>query len=706
MVAVQNVNAPKARLTIDRIYRNNLFFLFQYGGFFEETGYFDEVQHSLGDRLKDVTLNLGGRANETKVTPLRLDNYINPKEPGLYRVSLGKPDDYEASQRWLLLTDLGLVAKRGPGEILVWVSSIRDLAPAEGALVTLLSDQNQTMAQGRTDGSGIWRLHDPKALTKGKPYMLTVEKGDDFTFLLLDSMAVDTAGLDVGGAEAPGDGYQAFLYGERDLYRPGERLKGLAIVRDAGLHAPPAMPVLLRHRDPQGRELETRRLQVDARGLASFELDLPGYSLTGHHTLEMVVAEKVIGQYRFQVEEFVPDRIAVEIQTPKEKVGPGQSLAYQVQGTYLFGPPAANLPVESRVRLIDTNFTAKGYEAFSFRNDSRKLDDREVLSSQGKLDEQGRAGFQVTMPAGAPVPSSLEAVVTARVQEQGGRGVSALSRLRVDPYPYYIGLRRTVEGAAQPNKEVQLEFVALSPDGKEVPSGALRADLYQDRWNTVLRRLPSGGWRYESTSDPVLESSRTVPSGKSRNTFGVTPRRWGSYHVVLTDTASQASASVELYVEGSGVSPWAIKNPSRLELALDKEEYAPGETARVQVRAPFSGKLLLTVERDRVLDTQIVPLSGNTATIELPISAEYRPNAYVTATLVRAVGDLEPGSAGRAFGAVPLPVNRTANRLPPQITAPQEIRPNTKLDVGIKAAPGAVVTVAAVDEGILQLIAQ
>jgi uncharacterized protein YfaS (alpha-2-macroglobulin family) len=705
-VAVQNVNAPKARLTIDRIYRNNLFFLFQYGGFFDEAGYFDEVQHSLGDRLKDVTLNLGGRQNEAKVTPLTLDRYVDPKEPGLYRVSLGKPDDYEAAQRWLLLTDLGLVAKRGPGEILAWVSSIRDLAPSEGALVTVLSDQNQVLGQGRTDGSGIWRLRDAKALAKGKPYMLTVEKGDDFTFLLLDTMAVDTAGLDVGGAEAPGDGYQAFLYGERDLYRPGERLKGLAIVRDAGLHAPPAMPALLRHRDPQGRELETRRLQTDARGLASFELDLPGYSLTGHHTLEMVVAEKVIGQYRFQVEEFVPDRIAVEIQTPKDKVGPGQSLAYQVQGSYLFGPPAANLPVESRVRLVDTDFTAKGYEAFSFRNASRKLDDREVLSSQGKLDDQGRAGFQVTMPAGAPVPSSLEAVVTARVQEQGGRGVSALSRLRVDPYPYYIGLRRTVEGAAQPNKEVELEYVALSPHGKEVSSGALRADLYQDRWNTVLRRLPSGGWRYESTSDPVLESSATVPSGKSRGTFRLTPRRWGSYHVVLTDTASQASSSVELFVEGWGVSPWAIKNPSRLELALDKEEYAPGETARVQVRAPFSGKLLLTVERDRVLDTQVVSLTGNTATIELPISSEYRPNAYVTATLVRPVGDLEPGSAGRAFGAVPLPVNRTANRLPPQITAPQEIRPNTKLDIGIKAAPGAVVTVAAVDEGILQLIAQ
>src|SRR6185503_4503711 len=137
----------------------------------------------------------------------------------------------------------------------------------------------------------------------------------------------------------------------------------------------------------------------------------------------------------------------------------------------------------------------------------------------------------------------LEAVITARVQEQGGRGVAALSRLRVDPYPAYVGLRRPTEGAAQPGHEVGLEYVTLSPEGKEVPSGTLRADLYLERWNTVLRRLPNGGWRYESTQDPVLVTSRTVPSGKSRGTFGLTPKQYGSYLVVLTDPATQASAS-------------------------------------------------------------------------------------------------------------------------------------------------------------------
>jgi uncharacterized protein YfaS (alpha-2-macroglobulin family) len=479
------------------------------------------------------------------------------------------------------------------------------------------------------------------------------------------------------------------------------------------------MPALLRHRDPQGRELETKRLMIGDKGFAPFDLSLPAYSLTGPHTLELEVAQKVVGQYRFHVEEFVPDRISVAITPPKEKIGPGQTLNYQVQSSYLFGAPAAGLPVETRVRLADSTFAPKGYEGFTFRNADRKLDDKEVLSTTGKLDDEGGARFKVEMPAGAPVPSSLEAVITARVQEQGGRGVAAMQRLQVHPYPLYIGLRRAggtggtggnggngEEGFATPGQPASFEYVAVTPEGKEAPSGGLRADLFEDRWNTVLRKTPGGGWRYETTRDPVLIGSKTIARGKSRGSFELTPRAYGSYRVVLTDPESQASAGVEFYASGWGTSPWAIKNPSRLELDLDKTEYADGDTATVQVRAPFPGKLLLTVERDRVLDTQVYEMKGNTAKIQVPIRAEYRPNAYITATLVRKVGDLEVGSAGRAFGAVPLPVNRTVNHLAPQIAAPDQMRPGRELAVTVKTAPNAVVTVAAVDEGILQLIAQ
>ena len=123
------VNAPKVRMTIDRVYLNNLFFLFQYGGFFERGVRLFRRGQPRPRRPPQGRRRSRSAAARTSArsTPLDLDQYVNTKEPGLYRVSVGKPDDYEAAQRWLLLTDLGAVAKRGPGEFLVWVSSVKDL---------------------------------------------------------------------------------------------------------------------------------------------------------------------------------------------------------------------------------------------------------------------------------------------------------------------------------------------------------------------------------------------------------------------------------------------------------------------------------------------------------------------------------------------------------------------------------------------------
>lgn len=708
-VALKSVNLSEAQLAIDRVYRNNLFFLFdQYGSPYGEDDYYDStLSHALGDRVVTKTISLGGERNQTVVTPLSLDSYFHEENPGLYRVSVTRSDSSRGATRWLLLTDLGIVAKQGNDEFLVWVSSFANLSPVEGAEVRLLSDQNQIIATGKTDAEGMWRVHDlAKIFEKQRPYMVIVERGNDFSFLLLNQSAIDTAGFDVGGAEVSKGGYSAYLYGERDIYRPGETVKGVAVVRDRSLQPPPAMPLLLRHKDPEGNERGTIKVNMNEHGMAPFALAVPSYARTGHHMLELLAGDEVIGQYRFQVEEFVPDRIKVEITPKKATVSLGEEVAYDVASAYLFGPPAAGLAVESRVRLVASSFSPKGYDEFTFADPERKFDDREILSNESTLDEAGKRTFTVAVPAGLQVPSSLNAVVTARVREQGGRGVAALQRIPVHPYPYYLGLRRLGEGYPEPRKQVTLEYVAVVPDGTETKAGKLRADLFRDRWHTVLRKTDAGNYRYESTREAVLLDSQAIAEGASRGQFTFTPPEFGDYRVALTDPDTGAAAQIEFFVSGWGYSPWAIKNPGRLEVSLDKNEYQPGETASIQVRAPFAGKLLVTVEREGISYVQTYMLSGNTATITVPVLAEYRPNAYVTATLVRSAKDLEPGTAGRAFGAVPLNVDQTSNKLKVAITAPEEIRPHSTLSVQVAATPEADVTVAAVDEGILQLIAQ
>lgn len=714
-VAIDTINVSGGKLAIDRVYRNNLFFYLQSAGrsYHGEEGewdapyyraYYDSgpVAHRYGDRIVEKTLTFTSAPNVRATSTIPLGSLVKSSSPGLYKVSVFRDnDEWNASTRWILLTDLGIVVKRSEHEIVIWVASFKDLSPVGNASVRLIDDQNQPLGHGTTDDRGFWTARGIPA--KANPFMITVERGGDFSFLLIGDSRVDTSAFDVGGASIPADGYLAFLYGERTLYRPGETLRGVAVVRTNDLKVAPKMPLVLKHLDPAGEPRGSIRLTPDASGIASYEVALPSYTRTGGHSLSLHAGDTVIGSTTFNVEEFVPDRIKVEIQTPKEVTsGP---LKFAVTSAYLFGAPASSLAVETKVRLEPSPFTAEGYEEFSFAASSRKFDPRELASESGKLDDDGRKEVVVAVPEKLAVPSSLDAIITSRVQEQGGRGVAAITRVPVHPYPYYVGVRELRHPGNSAHR--RFEWVALTPSGKETRSAPLRAELYEERWHTVMRRNSNGGYAYESTRDSEHLKTISIAGGKTRGVIPFTTRGWGSYRLVVTDPVSLAASELTFEAwDGRGYSPWAMKNPGRLELTLDKSAYSSGQSATLTIKSPFRGKALVTVERDRVLYSSVETLQSNTARIEVPLPVEAGPNAYITATVVRTADDLEPGEAGRAFGAIRVDVDRAENEIHPEITVVDDMRSSRALKVAVRTKPGARVTISAVDQGILQLVGE
>lgn len=708
-LTLESVNARRATLRVDRVYLNNLFNLLYFNRWnvFSEYYYGSYIDHVYGDNIVDRVINLQSPRNSVVETPLELGPSIRQGGPGLYHVGVSLPDDYEGVQRWALVTDLGLTAKLSANDILVSVASLKNQAPRNNVRVELISDQNQVMLRGSTDANGLWHAVDLAPLfEKHRPYLLVARVGSDFSFLLFDEFGVDTAGLPTNGRSVAGQPYTAYLYGERNIYRPGETVKGLITIRDQNLKTPPPMPVTLICRDPQGRELSTKVLGLDERGMVEFRQPLADFALTGRYGMELRVADNTAGTYEFMVEDFMPDRIEVGIDPATKEASLGQNVAFDVSSRYFFGPPARDLPVETRVRLEAAEFSPQGWQDYVFGESDRAFDAREVLSAESRLDDSGRATFEAVLPDGLRPAAALAAAITCRVRESGGRGVAAMARVPVHAYPYYLGLKKLASQGVDPGLTQRFDYAAVAPDGQAAPSGRLMARFYEDRWQTVLRRTPSGALSYDSVRDSRLLQETALPAGDSAGSFAFTPPSYGAYRVVLEDPVTGAAASIQFYAGGWGYSPWAMENPARLDLVLNKDEYRVGEMARVQVRAPFAGRLLVTVENDRVRDVQVHELSGNTAQLNVPLRADYSPNVYVTAVLVRGADSLAPGEPARAMGAVPVFVGRDAGRLPLAISAPAERRPLETLDVEVQAQPGGVVTLAAVDEGILQLIAQ
>eukprot|EP01022_Parablepharisma_sp_SALTPOND_P027127 TRINITY_DN6581_c0_g1_i1.p1 TRINITY_DN6581_c0_g1~~TRINITY_DN6581_c0_g1_i1.p1 ORF type:complete len:2719 (+),score=536.27 TRINITY_DN6581_c0_g1_i1:30620-38776(+) len=706
-IAFTSVNTNKAQVRIDRIYRNNIYYLltdYSSGILLNDNYRSHSLARYLGDRVYSKDFELDTPWNDPKQFTINTEEFF-PDEPGLYRVLLSEPNEWQASQRFVLVTDLGIVAKRGVDDLLVWVASYDDLEVQSDVSVKLLSYQNQTLAEGETDENGVVHFTDlGEEFDEHSPFLIYAEKGDDLSFLVFNEFGIDTTGLDVGGVAPSNAGYMGYIYGERDIYRPGETVEGAAILRQADLTTPPSMPLTLKWIDPRGRHMASVSLEMNEEGMAPYSFDVPAYALTGSHTLELTVAEDVVATYEFKVEEFMPDRIKVDINPESGEPQPGEEFTYTVDSKYFFGPPASGLAVETRVQLMAATFSPKGYEAYSFTDPNKSFDDVELISEEGVLNDNGTAQFKFTVPEGLTPPSALAARVVSRVSERGGRGVSSMQQVPAHAYPRYPGLKSLGRNGYDPGSEITFEYVVLAPDGQKTDGQQMVAELYKNHWQTVLRRTPSGSFRYYSEREPELLMTKEVADASS-GTFTMVPPQYGSYSVVLRD-ASGAASQVDFYAGGWGYSPWAVENAARIELEPDKTEYSPGETASVQVRAPFSGKLLVTVEGGSVHHVASYAMDGNTAQVEFPIKEEYGPNVYISAVLVRSAEATEPGKVSRAYGAAPIFVNRGVNHAPVSIYAPDTVRPKTSMEVTVQTEPGAMVTLAAVDEGILSLISQ
>ncbi|MDE0040848.1 MAG: MG2 domain-containing protein, partial [Candidatus Poribacteria bacterium] len=500
------------------------------------------------------------------------------------------------------------------------------------------------------------------------------------------------------------------VYTDRGIYRPGETANLVSVVRGKGNLIPPSLPVLVQVLAPDNRIFREFRSQTSKEGAFELNVKFPEYAKTGGYIAKVHVADKEIGRRRFQVEEFMPDRIKVTLSTDKPIYGLGDEISLEVDAVNLFGPPAVNRKVLASCDIEASEFTPKKWSSFTFSNAALKFKKRHINLGESRTNEFGKTAYQLSIPSELKPRSALSGVFVATVSEPGGRAVSAYRGVAIHPYTHYVGIRRSPEGYAKLNEEMIIEYISVDKDGIPTSGRNLKLTAYKLRWNSILRRDSGGNYRYVSEKQAEILRSIPLTSEEGVGRFAFASTEYGEYRIEIRDLDSGASTSTEFYTAGWGYMPWAMENPDRLEIDLDKESYQPGEIAKAQIKAPFTGKLILTVEREKVLSYRTVTMKENTAVIDVPILDGYKPNVYLSASLIRSTTSLEKHAPARAFGIVPLKLNDDVNRLSVEIDAAKETRPNRELEVVVRVvSPSAPkreayqLTVAAVDEGILQL---
>ncbi|RYZ31454.1 MAG: alpha-2-macroglobulin family protein, partial [Sphingobacteriales bacterium] len=102
------------------------------------------------------------------------------------------------------------------------------------------------------------------------------------------------------------------------------------------------------------------------------------------------------------------------------------------------------------------------------------------------------------------------------------------------------------------------------------------------------------------------------------------------------------------------------------------------------------------------LSYQYIDVNNRTASIDLKMTEAHMPNVYISASLIKAhtVSDI-PLTVAHGYQSIK--VDAKSRKIPVEIVAGKSTRSKTHQKVTVKAAPGSFVTLAAVDNGVLQV---
>lgn len=718
-IGVRIVSTPEIELTVYKIYKNNVLSFLRdnnklYNHNYDEDYYYEGYDYTDYAQYGDVVVNKKLRAGDLKkaqgLSLINLDVSAENDFRGIYVVKLQSTESrYVQSSQVVAFSDIGLIAKHTADEVVVFANSILTAEPMQGAEITLVSSNNQFVATALTDVDGLARFPNLKKEAAGFHInMIAATKDKDFNYLHFAQTEVETARYPVEGVRYNDAGLQVFLYGDRNLYRPGETVHLRAIVRNNRWETAEKQAVKLKLLTPRGKTLSNRKGELNEEGTFETAIDLPAEAVTGTYMAEVYTANNVLLASReVSVEEFMPDRIKVSVEMDKETARPGDTFTLSGKAQNLFGPPAANRRYEIDMSVVRKHFAPKGLENYHFALFGHKNANLGGGLIEGETGEDG--GFSKTFD----IPKKeyqnngiLEVRAHTTVFDETGRPVSRLAVLQVPTQDAMFGIG-TFDYYVKVRETVQIPLIAVNEKGQIFNKKQAKVELLRHEWQSVLEEDSNGKYRYISRQKEILLEARTLTLSGDASTFPFVPSESGEYEIRIKPEGAENYVRKYFYAYAWGStrnSSFEVDKEGRISIETDKERYEAGETANLLFKAPFAGKMLVTIEREKILDHFILQTDKKTGTLSLPIKADYLPNVYISATLIKP-SDKSEIPLTVAHGYKPLFVESPSHQLNLTIDAPEQSRSRTKHEVKIKTDGGAEVevTVAVVDEGILQI---
>ncbi len=635
------------------------------------------------------------------------------KPPGIYIAVLRGAGLYRESYRmtWFSISDLGVHARVYDTAIRFFIQSLSTADPIEKAVIKGVDEDGKTLFEQETDNGGL-------CVIKGhfeKLKLVSVSKKHHISLMAMDTPALDLSEFAMGDALfRPLD---LFVYGPRDIYRPGETVVIDGVLRNQDGRRTPEIKVAAKVVQPDGKTIREFTWKPGKGNHFNTDFQLPANALTGKWRVKFSNGNDRFEDYPFLVSEFLPERIKLVIDPAGDNIlAPDKDLAIHIQGDFLYGAPAGGSRANAVIHVIPArDLFKKTLPGFEF-GAVTDLVNTTYTCDDIRLDETGKGVIKVDNQWKA-VTSPHWVTANVSLYDSGERPVVRNASWQVWPAQNLVGIRNMSGTEDDPeqvpgNDTAKFEVILADTQGRLRAAHGLKVTVIREH-REYYWEYKDDAWHWGCNSQfyPVDRFDLDIPD-QGRAQVNV-PVEWGGYHIEIKNPATGLTSCKNVWAgwRSRDQGQQDMNRPDRVDLALDKPGYRAGDTARVTVKAPQGGKGFLFVDgADNLLTLPIdIPAQGK----EIPIAINpdwARHDLYVSALVIRPGESRDAKLPKRSVGLIHLPLDRTGRRMKVDIQAPEKTEPNRRVDVAVnltdasgRPARHAMVTLAAVDCGILNL---
>ena len=654
-----------------------------------------------------------GSAAVPHFVPNRLMHTILPlppalAKPGLYAIQIspgdGTPNPYGSLDQvqLVLRTNLAPTVWRGRNGLTVQIRHFTNALPWPGVRVKLIAKDNDVLETARSNAQGLVHFAQPILQGSGgqRPAALHFYSPyGGFTLFDLHEPALNLSGRGISGRPSLRP-VSPYLWLDRGIYRPGETVHVTALYRGA-TGRPLNLPLHLIVRRPGGQVfLDTVPHLHDDDSIA-VPVHLPAAAQDGIWSVSLATGRHrpSLAKATFTVAAFVPPSLAVHLGVARP-LAPGSIDYWPVTVRYLYGAPGAHLGGLARITLHSAPVPYSRWRKYLFGLSGEVVTAPAQTPTLRETDTAGRTTVPIDLRQLPDSTRFLRVHVQVFVDEPSGRAVDRGIWLPITPAHTLIGIAEGFRDKTVPSGRIpRFRIVAVGPHGRERAMPVeIQVVRQSPQWSVTFRNGVAS-WGYSYIDRPVLRRRVTLPAASPyRLHLPVLP--YGRYRLRVTATGHSLAASSVIFYSGWQVSD-RVGVPQRVSVRSNAKTYAAGSRARIHVSAPFAGPAVLVLANDRILSVRDFFLPPVGTTLTLRVRRRWGAGAYAVVDVFRPASATQ--APERALGLTWLglePGNRTI-RL--RLAVPKVYRPRERITVPVHTRPGAYVTLAAVDQGILNL---